>query len=131
MRKKICSKCGKIIYEGTQCSCSKTTFVVNRKSNEKKVTDPIYTKRWKEKRMQIIKRDSYMCQRCFIKYNIINSNELTVHHILSRKHYPELVFEDENLVCLCATCNKQLGTKDKLDFEWDAKKHKEINSVVL
>ena len=72
-----------------------------------------------------------MCQRCFIKYKIITCDDLTVHHILSRKHYPELIFEDENLICLCSTCNKQLGTKDKLDFEWDKYKNKEINDIVL
>lgn len=79
--------------------------------------------------MQIIKRDGFLCMRCFIKYNIINSEELTVHHILSRKNYPELMFEDSNLICLCSTCNKQLGTKDKLDFEWTAKE--ETRDIIL
>ena len=106
MRKKICSRCSKIIGEGTQCSS-------------------------REKRSQIIRRDRYVCQRCFIKYKVINTDELTVHHILSRKNHPELMYEDSNLICLCATCNKQLGTKDKLDFEWDAEKYAEINDIIL
>lgn len=114
MRKKICSKCGKIIAEGTQCSCKNTTFTKNNKKKEK---DPIHSTQWRKKRLQIIKRDK-LCMRCFIKYKVINGENLTVHHILSRKNYPELIFDDSNLVCLCETCNKQLGTKDKLDFEW-------------
>lgn len=72
-----------------------------------------------------------MCMRCLIKYNLVNTSELTVHHILSRKNHPELVFEDLNLMCLCATCNKQLGTKDKLDFEWDAEEHNKRLEIKL
>ncbi|WP_407707511.1 HNH endonuclease [Bacillus mycoides] len=76
------------------------------------------TYRWKKLRQRIINRD-YFCQRCFYKYQIINTNELTVHHILSRHNHIELMFDEDNLMCLCATCNKQLGTKDKLDFEYE------------
>ena len=130
MRKKICGRCGKFIGEGTQCSCKRTAFTQSRttKSKEK---DKIHSTEWRAKRLQIIKRDNFMCMRCFIKYKIITTDDLTVHHILSRKHHPELMFEDDNLICLCATCNKQLGTKDNLDFEWDASKYKEINEIVL
>lgn len=130
MRKKICSTCGKIIAEGAQCSCKKTAYIAKNlnKSDEK---DPIHSKEWRAKRLQIIKRDNYVCQRCFIKYKLINTEELTVHHILSRKTHPELMFEDYNLVCLCATCNKQLGVKDKLDFEWNTEKYREIDDISL
>lgn len=129
IRKKICSRCGAIIKETEKCQCK---IVVNtRSNNDNKVKDMIYSKEWRSKRLQIIKRDQYVCQRCFIKYNIINSEELTVHHILSRRDYPNLMFEDSNLVCICSTCNKQLGTKNKLDFEWDNSKSTEINEVNL
>lgn len=128
MRKKICSRCGKIINEGEKCNCQQSTFYNNKKSTKEK--DLIHSKRWRDKRKTIIKRDG-VCVRCFIKYKIINSDDLTVHHIKSRKNHPELMFDDENLVCLCSTCNKQLGTKDKLDFEWDANKYKEINDISL
>lgn len=75
--------------------------------------------------MQILKRDGHLCMRCYIKYKFLNSEELTVHHIISRKNHPELMYNNENLITLCATCNKQLGTKDKLDFEWDKDRYKE------
>lgn len=131
MRKKICSRCGKIIGEGTQCSCREKAPIRYCNNNYSKRDDEIHSKRWREKRSQIIRRDRYVCQRCFIKYKVINTDELTVHHILSRKNHPELMYEDSNLICLCATCNKQLGTKDKLDFEWDAEKYAEINDIIL
>lgn len=127
MRKKVCSTCGKI-YEGDRCHCKKATFEIRNNKYSKK-DDLIHSTAWRKKRMQIIKRDGFACMRCFIKYNIINSEELTVHHILSRKNHPELMFEDSNLVCLCSTCNKQLGTKDKLDFEWTV--NEEIRDINL
>ena len=130
MRKKICARCGKIIGEGTQCSCKQSTFTQPRQK-KKTEKDEIHTTRWRNKRALIIKRDGYMCMRCFIKYKIINVDDLTVHHIKSRKNHPELTYEDSNLICLCSTCNKQLGTKDKLDFEWDAERYREINEIVL
>ena len=116
MRKKICSRCGKFINEGTKCSCAPA---IQPKYNNKfsSKDDIIHTQRWRNKRLEIIKRDNFLCQRCLLKYNILNSEQLTVHHIKSRKNYPELAFDNDNLICLCDTCNKQLGTKDKLDFE--------------
>ena len=126
MRKKVCGSCGKI-YEGVRCQCKKTAFEM-RNANFSSKDDLIHSTAWRKKRMQIIKRDGFACMRCFIKYNIINSEDLTVHHILSRKNHPDLMFEDSNLVCLCSTCNKQLGTKDKLDFEWTVKEEvRDIN----
>lgn len=119
MRKKICSKCGKIIYENSQCGCKPAIAAAPRYISDK--DDLIHSARWRKKRLQIIKRDHYLCQRCLIKYNILNSDQLTVHHIKSRKNHPELTFEDSNLLCLCDTCNKQLGTKDVLDFEVNVK----------
>lgn len=62
-----------------------------------------------------------MCQRCLNKFNLITTQELEVHHIKSRLNYPELAWDDDNLICICATCNKSLGTKDKLDFKWNKK----------
>lgn len=50
-----------------------------------------------------------------------------MHHIKSRKNFPELMFDDENLITLCKTCNLQLGTKDKLDFEIRNKEELEFN----
>lgn len=108
---------GKLIPIGTTCDCNKQT--VARIKREPSESDKLMkTYRWKKLRQRIINRD-YFCQRCFYKYQIINTSELTVHHILSRHNHIELMFEEDNLMCLCATCNKQLGTKDKLDFEYE------------
>lgn len=115
--KTIC-KHGKVIPMGTKCKCKiRTAPSIKRELSESDKLMKSY--RWKKLRLKIINRDCF-CQRCFYKYNIINSsiNELTVHHILSRHTHIELMFDEDNLMCLCDTCNKQLGTKNKLDFEW-------------
>lgn len=121
MRKSTCKKttcsCGKIIRLGSTCECKKEK---RKKYMETYESDPLLnTYKWKKKRLQIIERDNGLCQRCLIKYGILNSEELQVHHIKSRRNFPELTFDDENLLCMCKTCNQQLGTKDKLDFNKD------------
>lgn len=85
----------------------------------KETLKPLMSKRWSEFRLHIIARDNKMCKRCQIKYGIINSEKLQVHHIKSRIHYPELMYDEDNVITLCQTCNVQLGTSDKLDFEWE------------
>lgn len=116
-RMKTCS-CGKIIPENTRCSCKKKyKRDYMREYQRLHKGDPLKTTRWTKLRTKILKRDGYLCQRCLYKYNVLNSNELQAHHIRSRKHFPELVFEETNIMTLCGTCNRQLGTSDKLDFE--------------
>lgn len=117
--KKIC-KCGKIIDFNETCSCQnrydyKKEYIKKRGDSEKM----LYSKKWKDKKEFIKKRDNYMCQRCFYKYGIVNSEELQVHHIKPRVKFPELAYEDSNLICICGTCNRQIGTKEELDFEWN------------
>lgn len=115
-RKKTCS-CGKIIPEDVVCSCKKKNKTDYMREYQRKNKDnPLKTTRWTKLRKQVLQRDGYLCQRCLHKYNTLNSKELEGHHIRSRKNYPELVFDEQNIITLCKTCNLQLGTNDKLDF---------------
>jgi 5-methylcytosine-specific restriction enzyme A len=116
--RKVSCSCGKIIPEGTKCSCKKKAkrdYMREYQRNDK--DNPLKTTRWNKLRRHILRRDGYLCQRCLNKFQLLNSNELQAHHIKSRKNYPELVFEERNILTLCKTCNLQLGTSDKLDFE--------------
>lgn len=118
MRKQTCS-CGKIIPEGSRCECKKKKKRdYMREYQRKEVNNPLKTTRWNKLRKEILERDKYLCQRCLYKYGITNSKELQAHHIKSRRDFPELVFEQANIMCLCKTCNLQLGTSNKLDFRW-------------
>lgn len=118
-RKKICS-CGRVVEDnGKRCECKRTQKRDYMRSYQRlHKGDPLKTTTWTKLRQKVLKRDRFMCQRCWYKFGIANSNELQAHHIKSRKNYPELVFEERNVITMCKTCNLQLGTKDKLDFEY-------------
>ena len=69
--------------------------------------------RWKKKREHILRRDRYLCRNCRRYGRIRERTE--VHHIKHRDEYPELWFEDSNLVSLCHAChNKEHPEKARL-----------------
>lgn len=117
-KKKFCS-CGKLIPMNEECSCKKKSRNEYKKEYNKKNKDihsPLTSTRWKKLRSIIINRDNGCCQRCLVKFSYINSSNLQVHHIKPRIEFPELMFDPNNLLTLCSTCNSQLGTND-LDFK--------------
>ena len=121
--KKICNKCGKIIGYTEECHCKKNKKRLKPQIQEVEKEDLItkHKYKWWKLRDEIIKRDDGFCQRCYYKYNILNDKRLEVHHIKSRKNYPELTFDKSNLITICRTCNAQVGTKDELDFDWEVR----------
>lgn len=125
MRKKICKYCNKVVSEAehncTHAKHNRKKYNQYRRDyveRNKETIAPLMTKQWRKLRLDILQRDKHHCQRCLIKYGIINGENLEAHHIKSRLNYPELMFDEHNIVTICRTCNVQLGTKDKLDFEW-------------
>ena len=64
------------------------------------------SKRWKTKRLAILRRDKYLCQECR-KYGKIKE-AVTVHHIKHADTHPELAFEDSNLESLCTGCHNKM-----------------------
>lgn len=70
------------------------------------------SKRWELKRKHILKRDGYMCQWC--KRYGRRVDAMVVHHIKHADEYPELAYDDDNLISLCAAChNKAHSEKAK------------------
>jgi hypothetical protein len=117
---KICS-CGKIIPDTVKCECKiKADKQRGKLKNEYDAEATVFYKsaKWRKFRLTIIKRDNAHCQRCLIKYNVITTSSLEVHHIKPRSKYPELAFEKTNTICLCKTCNTQLGVQEHLDFKF-------------
>lgn len=120
-RKTICQHCMKIIPDNQKCSCRKQVVKEQRQQFKENNTDMIKlikSTRWQKFRLRIINRDGGHCQRCLHKYKVVNSKSLEVHHIKPRTKYPELMFEETNVVTLCKLCNTQIGTKETLDFAW-------------
>lgn len=60
---------------------------------------------WKRKREQILRRDNYLCQWCRRYGRIAEAS--TVHHIKHVDEYPELAYEDANLISLCTGCHNK------------------------
>ena len=131
-----CYKCNKINLRGVKCECGSKVneeSVNRRKEYLKKYNEdnaatirPLKTQKWQNFRKQILFRDGGYCQRCKVKFNILNYDNLEVHHIKSRRDYPELMFDEENCITLCELCNNELGTSNKLDFTPDDNTKKEI-----
>lgn len=109
--------CGKYIPLGTKCSCKVSVKRVVSDA-EREHSKLFTTKRWSKFRIRMIKRDGAVCTRCLIKYNLITTAKLEVHHIKSRINHAELdPYDESNCIIVCRTCNMQLGTKDELDYE--------------
>lgn len=63
------------------------------------------SRQWEKKRMMILRRDKYRCQRC--KRYGKQTEATTVHHIKHLDEYPELALTDSNLISLCAACHSK------------------------
>lgn len=64
------------------------------------------SKKWKRKRLCILRRDGYLCVECK-KYGR-RREAVTVHHILHADEYPELAYDDNNLESLCNACHNKM-----------------------
>lgn len=126
-----CNYCHKMILQSGQHECPnkpKRKVKATAEMTELEQLIHKYTKsgRWARKRDWIRKRDGEYCQRCWIKYGMAvtkDDAQLDVHHIyavinMSMEQVQQLFFDDNNLVTVCHTCNMQLGTSNKLDFNW-------------
>ena len=68
--------------------------------------------RWKKKRRAILRRDKYICQECARYGRKVERRE--VHHIKFLEEFPELAFDNDNLISLCHAChNKKHPEKAK------------------
>lgn len=61
------------------------------------------TQKWKNKRERILRRDGYLCRECKRYGKLVPATE--VHHVKHADEYPELIWEDSNLVSLCKACH--------------------------
>jgi 5-methylcytosine-specific restriction endonuclease McrA len=107
---RLCS-CGQLLTNGQKCACKavKTESQRNHVSRERK---------FQKIRKAVIKRDGAHCQRCRIKHNWMTFVNLQAHHIKSWRDYPELAYDEANLITVSKDCNLELGNDNKLDFEW-------------
>lgn len=78
---------------------------------QRKQADPFYlSKAWRTVRAEALRRDHGMCVRCMERF--MNGGEkprlaVMVHHKKSRKEYPELELDLDNLESLCDICHNR------------------------
>ncbi len=82
------------------------------------------TKKWKQKREAILRRDTYRCRQCKRYGRVTPAN--TVHHVYPLEDYPELKLSNDNLISLCDTCHENMhnrfnGELTDLGKEWTAR----------
>lgn len=84
------------------------------------------SKAWKQKRIEILKRDHFECQDCIkrarsceeIKGVALHIRRATeVHHIMEYKEKPDLGLDDNNLISLCTQCHNLRHGRGPREFQ--------------
>jgi 5-methylcytosine-specific restriction endonuclease McrA len=94
MSLKSCKSCGRIVDRRHICP--------NRPKNKYNRTDAEqgrYTYAWQKKAKEIKERSLFMCAVCR-DMGIVSCEQLEVHHIIPLVEQPDLLLEDDNLICL-------------------------------
>jgi hypothetical protein len=82
-------------------------FIGDKMTYSEKLRDP----RWQKKRLEILDRDEFTCQRCFDKETTLN-----VHHMMYFKDKEPWDYPEWCLVTLCESCHeeeKECGTESE------------------
>ena len=98
---KACGYCGHIHQMGEECPTKPARHY--NKTDADKLRN---TYRWQRKREQIRQDAHYMCEACKAE-GIITTKGLEVHHIVKLNRAPNLLTDDDNLICLCVPHHKQ------------------------
>lgn len=92
---KACSYCGRI--HDSKVDCGKKPKRMYRRTEEEQGR---YTHAWDVKSEQIKERSHYLCEVC-LEEGRLTYEGLETHHIVKLRERPDLLLEDENLICLC------------------------------
>lgn len=102
---KSCSRCGNLHPFGYVCTKGK----VYRRGEESKLRTKYA---WEKKSLEIRERANWLCEVCR-DHGIYTYHNLEVHHIEKIKDAPDLLLDNNNLICLCVPCHRQ-ADKGKL-----------------
>jgi 5-methylcytosine-specific restriction protein A len=80
-----------------------------------KKADPFYlTKAWEKKRLEVLRRDKYLCQKCGVKCIGKKRGGASPHidHIIPRSKNKGLELALSNLRTLCHSCHSKITVAD-------------------
>lgn len=88
------------------------------------------TKKWERKRQFILKRDGFICQEAK-RYGLLEQ-ATQVHHIYPLDKFPELAFENWNLVSLTNMNHNRMHDRNTREItalgkRWQRRRQKEFN----
>ena len=101
---KSCARCGRIVDYNHKCTKDKIY-----KHNE--IDKLRSTTKWTIKSIEIREASKYLCSVC-LDEGIYNYEDIQVHHIEKLQDRPDLLLENENLICLCRKHHKQADKGD-------------------
>lgn len=117
MTTKPCKHCGSDKHTSLMCfSKPRTALKSNRKAINR--VGPV-TAKWIETRNEWIQQNHTETGtwNCYICYELLTIETLTLDHVKSRSRHPELRFDLNNLKPCCASCNSKKGSRDLLEME--------------
>ena len=106
---KACSVCGKIHPANYH-------HVRQRQFSGGEERELRSTSRWTRKSREVREKANYLCEVCRDQ-GIINYRGVEVHHIEKLADKPELLIENDNLVCLCQRHHKE-ADRGELDKDY-------------
>ena len=99
---KTCSRCGKLHPLGYKCYANSKNYYKESNPEIRKFRS---SSLWTNKAEEIKDRDHYLCQVCLSK-NILNYNDLSVHHIIPLREDFSKRLDNNTLINLCEKHNK-------------------------
>ena len=106
---KSCSRCGKIHDYNYKCNKGK----IYKQNDIDKLRS---TKRWTNKSIELREASNYLCSVC-LDEGIYNYKDTQVHHIIKIQDNPDILLENEYLICLCPYHHK-MADNNKLDKDY-------------
>lgn len=98
---KACPWCGRI--HDSREDCGRRPPKKYRREESERGRD---TRAWKRKAEQIKTDSHYLCENC-LSQGVLTWDGLEAHHIIKLRERPDLLLDDDNLVCLCEKCHKK------------------------
>jgi len=83
------------------------------------------SRKWKETKEKVIKRDGYRCVICG------QSDDLAVHHINDASYHPNQRYLIDNCVTLCRECHTNFHTNFKKSFRQKCTEYDWNNFICL
>lgn len=115
---KSCKWCGRI--HDSSFDCGRRPAKAYRRIEEDRGRN---TRAWRRKAEEVKERSHFLCAYCFLN-GILTYDGLEAHHIIKLRQRPDLLLDEDNLVCLCNACHRMAdsGRIDAIKLQEAARK---------